>query len=347
MMKKRILIIGILLWAGVAFAVKVVPLPQLMAPDAIQANTDNLYFSDGSSVKIFSLKDFKLKKTFGKKGEGPGEFNGFILVYVMPEYIFINSPGKVSYFTLEGEFIREKRAKHPFGRFKTFGETDFVGYGYTNEGKTRYEAIYIYDSDFKRVKELYRRKYFVQRDSDINLIEERPPFFYTVKDRVYLDGIDNNAGVIYVFDKTGKKIDAVRCPFEPIPFTQEHIKKSINRFKRNPDTRRYYEQVKHRLVFPDYFPPIRMFHVDDNKIYLMTYKEKDGKNEFIVLDMKGKELNRLFIPVAPFDEATVLITYTICNGKLYHLKDNEETEEWEVHIHNIAPAARGTILHGP
>ena len=79
----------------------------------------------------------------------------------------------------------------------------------------------------------------------------------------------------------------------------------------------------------------------------MTYKEKDGKNEFIVLDMKGKELNRLFIPVAPFDEATVLITYTICNGKLYHLKDNEETEEWEVHIHNIAPAARGTILHGP
>jgi hypothetical protein len=89
------------------------------------------------------------------------------------------------------------------------------------------------------------------------------------------------------------------------------------------------------MTFPDYFPPIRMFHVTDNKIYVMTYKEKDGKNEFIILDMEGKLLNRMFIPISPFEETTVIIFYTIKNGKLYLLKDNEETEEWEVRIFEI------------
>ncbi len=322
---------------SLCFAVKVVPLPQLKNPEAIQVNEENIYITEGFTVSIFSLKDFKLKRTFGRKGEGPKEFKGYILAYVQPGYIFINSPNKVSYFTLEGDFIKEKRVGHIFGRFKPLGKKHFVGYQYFNEKEVRNEGVYIFDSNFEKVKELYRRKYFVQtrRNSDIHIIEERPPFFYIVKEKVFLDGVDGVDGVIYIFDENGKEINALRYPFERIRFTKEHEERFVKELKRNPYTREFYQGNKHRLKFPDYFPLIRMFHVTDNKIYVMTYKEKDGKNEFVILDMKGKLLNRMFIPISPFEETTVIIFYTIKNGKLYLLKDNEETEEWEVRIFEI------------
>lgn len=331
-MKKIGLSMVFLVLASVCFTQEVVPLEGLMKPFSIEASDTHIYISEGFTVKIFSLADFKLKKTFGKKGEGPKEFKGFILAYVQPDFIFINSPNKVSYFTLDGEFIKETRMRHIFGRFKPLGKDRFVGYHYFREGKTRYESVYLFDSKFERVKELYRREHIIDKNRKINFIEERPPFFYIVDNIVFLDGVD---GVIYVFDSTGKKIAGLRCPCERIPFTNEHKQRFINYFKNHPETRDYYYKIKHRMTFPDYFPPIRMFHVTDNRIYLMTYKEKNGKNELVIMDLTGKLLNKVFLPIVPFEESTVLISYTIKNGKLYHLKDNEETEEWELRIYDI------------
>ena len=333
-MKKIRLSIVFLVLVGVCFAVdlKVVPLQGISKPFFIEANDSHIYISDGFHVKIFSLEDFKLKKTFGKKGEGPGEFKGFILPYVQPDYIFINSPNKVSYFTLDGEFVKEIHVRQIFGRFKPLGKDQFVGYHYSREGKTRYESIYLFNSKFEKVNQLYQREYMIDKNRKINLIEERPPFFYIVDNKVFLDGVD---GSIYVFDNAGKKIAGLRCPCERIPFTNDHKQRFINYFKNHPETRNYYQRMKSRMKFPDYFPPIRMFHITDSKIYMMTYKEKDGKNEFVIMDASGKLLKSVFIPVAPFEESTVIVSYTIKNGKLYHLKDNEETEEWELRIYEI------------
>lgn len=335
-MRKFKLLMIFMLLAGMCYArdvkVKTVPLPQLMTPDAVQADGENLYFTDGFSIKIFSLKDFQLKKTFGRQGEGPKEFKGFMIAYVQPEYIFINSPGKVSYFTLDGEFIKEIRTTHIFGRFKPLGKEHFVGYIYSREKKIRYESIYIFDSKFNKVREIYKRKHFLVKTGSINLIEERPPFFCILDDRIFVDGVD---GVIYVFDKTGKQVGAIRHDYERIAFTVGHKKRFVDFLKKDKDSKEYYEANKQRFAYPDYFPPIRMFHVTGGKIYVMTNKETAGKNEFIIFDLKGKVLKKLFIPVAPFEESMIPLFYTISNGKLYHLVDNEETEEWEVRIYGL------------
>ena len=101
----------ILVLFNFVFAETIVPFPGLVKPDQIQVNDRYIYVGEGFKIKIFSLSDFKLKKTFGRRGEGPKEFKGFILVYVQPDYIFITSTHKVSYFTLDGEFIKEKKIK--------------------------------------------------------------------------------------------------------------------------------------------------------------------------------------------------------------------------------------------
>ncbi|MFC2146666.1 hypothetical protein ACFLRT_04815 [Acidobacteriota bacterium] len=77
---------------------KVIPLANLSRPTAVEVSKDNAYIVDGIHVYIYSLTDFKLKKKFGRIGEGPQEFKSWILLYVKPDHIFINSPNKISYF---------------------------------------------------------------------------------------------------------------------------------------------------------------------------------------------------------------------------------------------------------
>jgi uncharacterized protein YlbG (UPF0298 family) len=64
-----------------------------------------------ATVFIYSLKDFKLVKKFGKAGEGPREFRILpqlpLNIDARTDQIIVNSFGKVSYFTKQGEFIKE------------------------------------------------------------------------------------------------------------------------------------------------------------------------------------------------------------------------------------------------
>jgi hypothetical protein len=96
-----------------------------------------------------------------------------------------------------------------------------------------------------------------------------------------------------------------------------------------------------------------MFIVADEKIYVLTYKKEKEKSEFVILDLKGKLLKKVFLPFNQSDEwfhyslakatsqASPHATFTIKNGKLYQLIENEDKEIWELHITNIEEEGRG------
>ena len=94
-----------------------------------------------------------------------------------------------------------------------------------------------------------------------------------------------------------------------------------------------YEELKHRLAFPDYFPEIGNFQVTDNKIYVSTWKVENGSNEWFIFDLQGKLLKRLFVPIV-FLMPLEPYPYTVKNGKLYQLIETED-EQWELHAHEI------------
>ena len=95
-----------------------------------------------------------------------------------------------------------------------------------------------------------------------------------------------------------------------------------------------YERVKRRLEFPEYFPVIQDFLAADDKIYVVTFKSIDDKKEVLVYDLGGKFLKKVYFPgieQSPFQ----LYPFTVRNGNLYRLHDNDETEEWELFISKI------------
>ncbi len=315
--------------------VKVVPLPDLINPDSIHADRHQLYITEQHSIYIYSLKDFRLTKKFGKSGEGPQEFKvsrfsaGKIYLHLEPEVLLVNSLKKISFFTKEGDFIKEIRTVSG-SRFKPIG-SGFAAYGFVIENKIGYRTINLHGQDLKKIKELYREE-AGQMGKNINPVTLMKPLLCCVSEGKLLIG--EKDGIIYVFDGNGRPLYSIRPEYKPIPFSREHQRKFELDFKTHPRFNSLYEVVKKQLKYPKYFPLMRYFHVADQKVYVRTYREVKGESEFFIFTIEGKILKRVMLPVKEKD-ALESYPYTIQNGKFYQLVENDQTEEWELHKTDI------------
>jgi hypothetical protein len=340
-------LIFFLTFASQADAGKVVPLIQLAKPNSITVDKNHVYITDQGTISIYSLKDFKLEKAFGKKGEGPGEFKLLpqdkigLRIVVNNEYIMVNSMGRVSFFTKTGEFKDQFNLIEPVQFLKPLG-TKFVGFKRMRYDNILFIAINLYalkDTKPKGVrieKEIWRKEHYGQKNH-IDCLrlamatkEEsmRGALYQVYNNHVFVEGNNNE---IHVFDDAGNKQYTIRHEYERIKVPDSFKQKVMAFFeKRYP---KIYRMARHQGKFPEYFP-VRYFHVADNKIYVLTFKNRDNKSEFYLLDVKGKFLKKIMVL---FAEAEFLqaYPYTINNGQLYQLQDNPDTGEWELHIHEV------------
>jgi len=66
----------------------------------------------------------------------------------------------------------------------------------------------------------------------------------------------------------------------------------------------------------------------------LTYKRDKKSAEFIIFNNEGKFVKKSMVS---FYQTNMHLTYphTIDSGKLYQLVENEDEEEWELHISTI------------
>jgi hypothetical protein len=194
------------------FAAKIVPLQELRKPETTAVDDGQIYITEGASIYIYSLKDFRLIKTFGQAGEGPKEFKvhsaAGVRICVQHDTIFVKSIGRVSYFTLDGKYIKEKK-NISAGRWVQPLGNRFVGHGRTREGDTVYLTIHFYDSNLKKGKGIYRIKHWFQGKhidpilhGRFRLARRGNPIFYVHDNRIFIEGED---GDVHVFDHNGDK----------------------------------------------------------------------------------------------------------------------------------------------
>jgi len=339
-MKKSVSFLFLLILAAPILAGEVVLLPDLQKPENIVIDQNQILITQFPYVYIYSLKDFTLIKKFGKAGEGPQEFSNYVMIQVHPahpDYIIVGSRGKMSFFTWGGKFVKEVRSGPGsfVATYKPIGGK-YANYGILRQNKIAYLTVDIYNSNFKKIKEVIRWKKPMQRGKPFNPtdIEFQGGEFSTFDKKIFV--LLREKGNIEVFDDDGKKQFSINYDYERIPVTTDDIKAIHHFFKTDPRLRQFYETLKSLFKFPQYFPSARTMAVADNKTYVLTNKKRGGKSEFIIFDIgiKGKFLKKSMVP---FKNANPLEPYpfTIKNGKLFQLVDNEETEEWELHIHAI------------
>jgi hypothetical protein len=334
-MKKLIFFIFLILVIySLQYPEKVASLPEIMQPKIPQIEGDKLYITENATIYIYSLKDYSFIKKFGKKGEGPGEFmiapTANLSVFPHKDKLIINSLKKLSFFTKEGEFVKEMKSKGIFsGRFQPLGDK-FAGIGVELDDKSVFTTINIYDTQLNKIKEITRVIAQSRKSGKIEMLK-RSFSFQTYKNKIIATG--DTGFSINIFDDSGKLIQKITQKYKRRAFTKDDERDFRAYIKRQ--YKENYEQAKHLLVFPDTYPEIGGMFIDNDKIYAWTWKRKDkGEKklvEFFIFNFKGKLLKKTFIPFA-FQNELQPFPPIIKNNKLYQIIENFDEEEWELHI---------------
>lgn len=330
MKRNKFLCIIFLLLTWPILGMKVVELPDILKPHLIVADKDQLFIVEDTSILVYSLKDFSLLKKFGKRGEGPGELKQFISgIDIQPDFILVNSIGRLSWFDRSWHFLKQQNDTSMGHNYKIVGK-HYAGMKMVREKDAIYFAICIFDSHLKNIREIYRYTHpFFKRKRKINPVNIRVSSYFVFNNKIFVDG---GKGIINVYDENGKMLYTINHEFEPIKISKDDKERYIEFWK--SDIKAEYKVYKQRLEFPTYFPAIRDFQVANGKIYVLTNKKKDGKNELIIFNLKGKLLKKT---MAPLLETNMILPhlfcyYTIQNNRIYKLVDNQDKETWELHI---------------
>jgi len=137
--------------------------------------------------------------------------------------------------------------------------------------------------------------------------------------------------IIDVFDADGVKLYAIEKDYPSIPLGDEYRKLTHEFFRTSPRFKREYEYIKNVLKFRDHLPPIRDLYLEEGRIHVITYNRRGNEWEMIVLDLKGNEIGRTFIPLAEYEPFSFYpILYSVCRDKVYSLVETDDDEGWVV-----------------
>ena len=317
----------------------VVELAEINKPGNIVVDGGQILITEFPIVYVYSQKDFSLITKFGKRGEGPREFSQYIRIQKdpkNPDKIVVGSHMKISYYTRDGKFISEKRPKGAglANVYKPFGEK-FVSYsGYQDkEKKINYSTVELYDSEMKKIKQVYKEPQFFQQGRKLNPLRTWGAWFRLYKNQIFITG--EREGYVLIFDHNGDIKKELKCGLKKLKVRDSDIKRYHEYFRTDPQTKNFYEAVKAQFQFPSTFPVIRGMDVVDEKLYVNGYPGSDGKTEFEVYDLKWKLLKGNIYLQIPEATARDLYPYTIKDGKLYQLVDDVDEEVWELHVHDL------------
>jgi hypothetical protein len=321
---------GLALCARTASAELVAKLPQVMNPFYLTIADGRMYIVENSvAVHIYTLnpKGVSFVKTFGREGQGPGEFDFIYVIRPFKDHLDIPGSFKLARFSLEGDYLSEVAVT--VGAFK--GAVYRLGEGYVVRGvnfdeKGATTTIRLYDKDIKLVKEIGSRTE-ASNIMKINLVANyfAPRVF---GDRLYVIDAAQES-IVTVYDRNGVQQKEIRLPLEPVKMTaalREAVTKSIKDGWTGPMR---WEDYEKRLFFPDRTPGLDYFEVLGGQFVARTWKYREDKVEFALFDEQGRELRRLDLPYT--GRLSNGILFCFYQGRYFYLRENPQEEVWELH----------------
>ncbi len=337
---KRIFLISVLVFLinGFIFS-RSFSMDDLVKPSMITVKDNKLYVLEKTTISIYSIEDMKLITKFGKSGEGPREFMARtygppMSMSFVDGKLVVNSTNKLSYFTPMGKFLRERKA---FANLVLYQVKDnFIAIGPSPDRENRFRiSVRLYSNDLKEIKNLFHTNISVNPQNDFILPLSAVTHNPSYKGKVLIPE-SNRDFVIGIFDHMGNRIRKIENTFNKVPIPEKFKQETHEWFKKYSIYKKFYESIKQFIKFKDYFPAIRDLYIADDLIHVITYKRSGDLWECIIMDMKGEEIKRLFVPLdryVPFTYYAIL--YSIENGKMYSLIEDEEEETWMLRVTSL------------
>lgn len=317
---------------------KIIPMQDLQKPEAVLVDQTQLYVTEGVFIYIYSLKDFKLIKKIGQKGEGPQEFMlnpafGPLTINVNTDDIFIESFGKVSWFAKDGTFKKEQKLPSPLILFLQPLGKNFVGMGFDQENQKAMRKLNLYDDKFSKVKEIHKVEHNLQQGKGLNVLQN-PPLNVVYDNKVFVAW--ENDILIEVFDTEINKLYTIKQDIERRPVTEKDKQDVIEFLKTSPSTKNYFELIK-PINFPAYYPAMQSLFVTGDKIYAVTVNEQGKQTVVLVMDLKGKLLKQALITLT-MDNPITPFPFTIHDGIYYQITETpgeDDEVSWNLQVTEI------------
>jgi hypothetical protein len=284
-------------------------LSDVQQPHQLAVNGNDLYIFDefDYSLHVYSISPFAPKLRFGQKGDGPRDFKYLPFVQIQPATLTCTDFTKIVWFSKKGEFLRAME----FSALKDFDINSEMLLVPVKENFLRITAdhekfkrrVDLLDPSFKTVKRLYEGPFIWMQGSATDCRTD------TVSSQGLVFVADTESSRIAVFDDQGALLRAI-------------------------DMGPQVEKVQDRALLHQYC-------VSDKKIYATTYKKKDNLTEMLVLDLEGRVLEKLFLPLPSIRPGRGVLRYdlfTVAQDKLYELVQNKGTGQWELLVTDLKAA---------
>lgn len=322
-------------------------LRELSTPETIAIQGNQLYVMDNSEIFVYSLRGPRLLRQLGGVGRGrgklPGLREGANVIHLANNYLLAEGRRKMIFFSKTGGVIDEKPKSDHCTQFTPLGN-HWVAKKYLHDVKTntQYMRVAIFNPGLEEVRELHREKWFQQYTDKGFRIQLFSDYlnFEVYGGKVFIEKSPLGF-VIDVYDEKGDFLYRIKKDIPAPRVTPGDKKQAMATLRRD----RKAELMIHKMgswekvlkvmdvTFPKYKPVIRNFEIDDDKIYVRTFREKDNRDETIIMDLKGNILKTVYLPVfhRPGVEGKMYdARYNIVSKDVwYGLKQNNN--HWELH----------------
>lgn len=127
----------------------------------------------------------------------------------------------------------------------------------------------------------------------------------------------------------GNSLKTIKKEYRPLPVRDKDKSRFIEIFKNKSYLRNrwhIFKQIAGDLdrFFPEYYPAYEDFFIDNQRLYVRTYERLNGKAVYIILNFKGEELKRVWLPLVGRDLCA------IGRDRYFYLVENEDTQEWQL-----------------
>jgi hypothetical protein len=337
---KRAAVISILvLFLGLSpgFSKKLAVLPQLTAPNTIDIYGDELYVLEDAEVYVYSLKDYRLLRRFGKRGEGPGQLMPNtevpLAMTIVNGSVYLNSQLKMIKYSKEGKSLAEQQIPFSFQTIPFGKNYASIKIGLRHDIHSFIATLL--DPGFNNLEHFYSRER-ISRSQRGKL--SLPPEIIIIRcsgDKIFLFDQQSRGFVINVYDSQGKQLKPIKMDYQRIKTSDSFERDAIAWFKAQPSFRMAAEELREMIYFPDYLPVIRNFLARKGRLYIQTYKTENHLSEFIILDVEGRLIKRLYLPGfanSPL-QFNASHTFTFYNDKYYYLEEHDRG--WEINMEEL------------
>lgn len=292
----------------------------------------NIYFlqrreSDTDVIYAFD-KNGRFQKTIGKRGQGPGEIQLPVLLYITGnDEIPVQDMNthKLYVFDSEGRLKRETRieSEEIYGGFVFYPlvNGNYLKYGeyFDPESQHRQNILQLLNSRFEMIDELDRCDHgkvvaFAQQKK----VFTPRVFIGQVSNGKIFVGHEKRGYEILVYDLDGRLLRKIRKEYAPVDVPEafkENWRANIGRYE-------------NRLVFPDKMPPYHYFFLDDDgRLFVKTYERGPNAAGYMhdIFNSDGLFVMRISMPgygnwIYPGDS---LNKAKAKNGRFYCIREKE------------------------